>query len=79
MSRRLEVRHRGLIDDVRQSCSLEVLLSWLLVRVPLPAVLFEGLQTVLLVAKSIGMQIEEVTRLFPHVHHVLRGHSGTAD
>ena len=79
MSCRLEVRHWGLIDNVRQGRSLEVLFSWLLARIPLPGVLFKGLQTVLLVAKSVGIRIEEVTRLFSHVHHVLRRHSVTAD
>ena len=75
----LEVRHRSLVDDIRESCSLKVLLPWLLARVPLPGVLFKGLQTVLLVAKGVGIRIKEVVRLFSHIHHILRRHSIMAD
>ena len=70
MSCGFKVRHWGLVDDIRQSCSLEILLSWLFVRVSLPRVLFNGLQTVLLMTKGVIVRIEEVTRLFPQVHHV---------
>ena len=79
MSCGLEIRHRGLVDDIRKSCSFKVLLPWLLARVSLPGVLFKGLQTVLLVAKGVSIRVKEVTRLFSHVHHVLRRHSVTAD
>ena len=74
MSCGFKVRHWGLVDDIRQSCSLEILLSWLFVRVSFPRVLFNGLQTVLLMTKGVIVRIEEVTRLFPQVHHVQGRH-----
>ena len=88
MPRRFEVRHWGLVDYIRESCSLEVLLSGLLVGVPLPRILFKRLQTVLLVVngvaigvsiRDVGIRVEEVPCLFPRVHHVRRGHPVVTD
>jgi hypothetical protein len=70
----LEVGHRGLVDDIRECRSLEVLLPRLLIRIPLPGILLDALEPVLLVPVHINVGIEEVAGLFSHIHHVLLRH-----
>ena len=69
---RLERGHRSLLDDLRQSRRLEILLPRLLLRIMLPRVLLDALQLMLLLSIVVRIMVKELRTLFSRVQHVLR-------
>lgn len=67
-----ECWHGSLLNDVGESRRLEVLLSWLLLRIVFTGVLLYALQLVLLLIIVVRVGIEELSTLLSHVKHVLR-------